>query len=250
MRRFLYLIFFLLAVNTGYAAAIKHVVKKHDKAILKTDSSRITTRNFNKSALKVYTKQPEFQYQETTTDISWWTRFWRWFWNWIGHLFSFGSKHSTAWGLLWQIIELLLLLSGVAAVVFVIFKSQGINILAMFRRKSATASIPYSEFFEDINEINFDAEIENAIAKHNYRFAVRLLYLRCLKRLSDSGLIEWQIDKTNSTYINELTNQDQREAFGMLTRQFEYVWYGEFLIDGQVYKNINSSFQDFNKRVA
>jgi hypothetical protein len=126
----------------------------------------------------------------------------------------------------------------------------GINILGIFRRKSATAPIPYSEFFEDINEINFDTEIEKAIAKHNYRFAVRLLYLRCLKKLSDGGLIEWQIDKTNSTYINELTDQRQREAFGILTRQFEYIWYGEFGIDGQVYKNIDSSFQDFNKQVA
>ncbi len=251
MRRFLYLVFFILTVNTGSGAGIKLPVKKPEKAILKTDSSTVNTRSFDKSALKAYTKQPEFQYKEESgPDLSWWTRFWRWFWNWLGHLFSFGSKHPTAWGLFWEIIKILFLLSGVAAVVFVIFKSQGINILGMFRRKSATAPIPYSEFFEDINEINFDTEIDNAIAKHNYRFAVRLLYLKCLKKLSDAGLIEWQIDKTNSAYINELADQGQREAFGMLTRQFEYIWYGEFLIDGQVYKNINSSFQDFNKRVA
>ena len=39
-------------------------------------------------------------------------------------------------------------------------------------------------------------------------------------------------------------------AFKTLTRQFEYVWYGEFLIDGTVYKNIDVTFRDFNKRVA
>ena len=122
--------------------------------------------------------------------------------------------------------------------------------MGIFRKKATTAPIPYSEFFEDINAINFDEEIENAIAKGNYRFAVRLLYLKCLKHLSNSGLIDWQIDKTNSAYISELKNQQQQDAFRMLTLQFEYVWYGEFLIDQQAFKTIDTSFRDFNKKVA
>jgi hypothetical protein len=250
MRVFLYLVFFILSVETGYGSVIKQVTLKHEKALLKTDSSAVDLKHFDKSALNKYSKQPEFQYKEASTDISWWTRFWRWFWEWISQLFNFGSKNATVWGIFWQIIEVILLVLGVAAFVFLILKSQGINILNAFRRKSTVAPLPYSEFFEDINAINFDEEIENAISKHNYRFAVRLLYLKCLKRLSDAGLIEWQIDKTNSTYINELTNDEQRTAFRLLTHKFEYIWYGEFLIDSQVYQNVNTSFQDFNKRVA
>ena len=92
---------------------------------------------------------------------------------------------------------------------------------------------------------------QNAQGKTNLLEAISLLcFGKSFRTKKDAELIEWQIDKTNSTYINELADQGQREAFGVLTRQFEYVWYGEFLIDGQVYKNINSSFQDFNKRVA
>ena len=79
---------------------------------------------------------------------------------------------------------------------------------------------------------------------------MRLLYLKCLKHLSDSGLIEWEIDKTNSTYIDEIKNQQQQASFRRLTLQFEYVWYGEFTIDRQVYNAIDSSFRDFNKQVA
>ena len=250
MRIFLYLVFCLMTINMCYGFVKKPAAIKHEKAVLKTDSSDVDVRNFDKAALKVYSHQPEFQYQESGQDLSWWSRFWRWFWQWLSHLFNFGSKTATVWGLFWQIIEIIFLLLGAAALVFVIFKSQGINVLNLFRRKSTSAPIPYSEFFEDINTIDFDAEIESAIAKRNYRFAVRLLYLKSLKHLSNAGLIAWQIDKTNGVYINELTNREQRIAFSILTRKFEYIWYGEFLIDGEVYKNINSSFQDFNKRVA
>lgn len=250
MRRFFYLVFWLLLVNAVHADTTKTVVHKQVKAVLKTDSSTVAVRQFDKAALKAYHKQPEFQYKEETIEISWWTRFWRWLWNWIGSLFRFRSKNASAWHLFWQIVQIILLLFGVAALVFVIFKSQGINIFGMFRPKSVTAPIPYSDFFEDINEINFEQEIENALAKNNYRFAVRLLYLNCLKQLSDAGLIKWEIDKTNSIYIDELANQEQRTAFRMLTHQFEYIWYGEFLIDGEAYKNINSAFRDFNKHVA
>ncbi len=107
--------------------------------------------------------------------------------------------------------------------------------LNIFRRKSLSANLPYSESLENIHEIDFDAEIEKAVSQHNYRLAVRMLYLKCLKQLSDATLIKWQPEKTNSAYINELNDVVKRTAFKLLTRQFEYVWYGEFAIDGSTF---------------
>jgi hypothetical protein len=253
MRFYLYLILFILSINAGYGGEKKPLPAKHEKAVLKVDSSSaIDVRHFDKSLLDSYRKKPEFQYKEATQDISWWTRFWRWFWNWLGNLFKFRTSKGTItfWTIFFRVLEIFLLILGVGALIFFIFKAQGINILGIFRKKATNAPVPYSEFFEDINVINFDGEIENAIAKANYRLGVRLLYLKCLKHLSDSGLIEWEIDKTNNVYINEIKNQQQQAAFRMLTLQFEYVWYGEFLIDQQVYKTIDSSFRHFNKQVA
>jgi hypothetical protein len=253
MRFYLYLILFILGINACFGAEKKAPVAKHVKAVLKVDSaSAVDLRHFDKSTLDSYRKKPEFQYKETSQDISWWTRFWRWFWNWPGNLFKFGrSKGSiTFWTIFFQVLEIFLLILGVGALIFFIFKAQGINIFGIFRKKATTSPIPYSEFFEDINVINFDGEIENAINKANYRLAVRLLYLKCLKSLSDSGLIDWEIDKTNNAYINEINNEQHQAAFRELTLQFEYVWYGEFLIDQQVYKTIDNSFRDFNKQVA
>ena len=245
--RFIYLVFFILAANLANAS----VIKKPLKAILKTDTATIRVRHFDSSALSKYSKQPEFQYKEVKEGFSWWDRFWMWFWNWLEHLFIFKSaKGFSILGIIFQIMEILLLLGGAAALIFFILKSAGIDVSNILHRKSTSIAIPYSEFFEDINTIDFDAEIENAVAKHNYRFAVRLLYLKCLKQLSDSGLIDWRINKTNYDYINEIKDTDRKTLFSLLTRQFEYVWYGDFLIDSTVYKNIDTSFRDFNKRAV
>ena len=256
MRKVLLFVFFILSANLCFGSVIS--IKKHEKpkstkpAVLVTDTSAVVnSRHLDSAALKAYSKQPEFQYNERSADLSWWARFWRWVWDWFTHLFSFNSKKElTVLGVIFRIIEWLLIAAGLAALVIVILKSIGINVLGIFQKKPISAPIPYSEYAEDINTIDFDAEIENAVSKHNYRFAVRLLYLKCLKQLSDAGLIDWQIDKTNTAYINELANNEQRTAFKIITRQFEYVWYGEFLIDGAVYKNIDVTFRDFNKRVA
>jgi hypothetical protein len=253
MRFYLLLILFILSINAGYGAEKKATAAKHEKAILKVDSaSAVDVRHFNSSVLKSYRSKPEFNYKEAAADVSWWERFWRWFWDWMGNLFKFGTGKgaTTFWGVLFKALQIMLLVGGVAALIFFIFKAQGINLLGIFRKKTASAPIPYSEFFDDINAINFDEEIENAIAKANYRFAVRLLYLKCLKHLSNAGLIDWQIDKTNNAYISELQNQPQQDAFRMLTLQFEYVWYGEFLIDQQAFKTIDSFFRDFYGQVA
>jgi hypothetical protein len=142
---------------------------------------------------------------------------------------------------------LLLLIGGVIALVYFILKSGGVDLRDVFKRRPAATAVPYSEFFEDINTIDFDAEIENAVSRHNYRFAVRLLYLKCLKQLSDAGLIKWEIDKTNTQYVYELQNSDRRASFSALTRQFEYVWYGEFIIDNNIYGSIANSFREFNR---
>jgi hypothetical protein len=251
MRLYLYLVFFLLSATTGYGTAIKALPFRQEKAILKVDSSSVDVRHFDKAAIEKYKKSPEFQYKETVQDISLWTRFWRSFWHWFNGLFKFSTTRQTSfWNYFWSVIQILILPFAGAALVLFIFKAQGINLWNILRKKPTSAPVSYSEFFEDITVIDFDTELENAIAKANYRFAVRLLYLKCLKHLSGAGLIQWQIDKTNTAYIAELADKQQQAAFRQLTRQFEYVWYGELLIDQSVYNQIDSSFREFNQRVA
>jgi len=250
MLRLLCTIIFVLFAYTsnGAALAVKPVKQP---LVLKPDTTRVSVRHFDNAVITAHSKQPEFQYKDDTdTTPSWWDRFWHWFWNLFKPLKL--SKHAMSpfLRILLYFLQYLFLAAGLAAVVFLVLKLMGIDMLGVFRRKSMSANLPFTESLENIHDINFDDEIERAVAQHNYRLAVRMLYLKSLKQLSDTHLIKWQIDKTNSAYIDELTNAHQRQLFSSLTLQFEYVWYGEFVIDGQTFKNINTVFQDFNKGIV
>nr|WP_262905325.1 DUF4129 domain-containing protein [Hymenobacter nitidus] len=85
----------------------------------------------------------------------------------------------------------------------------------------------YDTAAEDIHSLDFNTLLAQAEAAGNYRLAVRLGYLAVLKQLTDHGLIRWQPEKTNHDYLRELTAGSLRPAFQEITRQFEYVWYGE-----------------------
>jgi len=251
MHRFIHLVIFLLSVSLAQGAVTvkADTAKKHARPALhiKVDSAGdIQIRTFDKESLKKYSRQPDFNYGGPVVGPSWLDRFFAWITDRLDHLFVFRGLSYI--GVIFNILMLLLIIGGFIAVIYFVLKAGGINLQDIFKRRSTATAVPYSEFFEDINAIDFDAEIENAVAKHNFRFAVRLLYLKSLKQLSDAGLIKWEIDKTNTQYIYELQNNDQRSAFSSLTRQFEYVWYGGFMIDNQVYNSIANSFRDFNRK--
>ncbi|AMR30610.1 hypothetical protein A0256_03815 [Mucilaginibacter sp. PAMC 26640] len=220
--------------------------KSKAKLILVLDTTSVDVRKLNGTALENYKKRPEFKYAEAGyTGSSLWTRFWDWFWKWL----DLGGKNAgkTTW--FWRILKYLFIIGGPAALVFLILKLSGINMLGLFRKK-AYSPLAYTTSEENIHEINFETEIEKAVAAKNYRLAVRLLYLRSLKQLSDNGLINWKIDKTNTDYVSELADEDQRAEFKQLTLQFEYAWYGDFLITGESYKRISQLFGSFKTKAA
>jgi len=254
MRR-LFIIVFILGISLASApvtvvnaSPVKHVVLQADT------SSAVDIRSFDAGKLKNYAKNKEFRYAEPKEGISWWDSFWRWFWNWLGGLFKFkkitgGSWIFTVLYYFWRIVQILILVGGIVLFIYFLLKATGVDVRNIFRKDSASV-IPNFESDENINTIDFDTDIERSVSSGNYRLAVRLLYLKCLKQLSDKGYIEWKLDKTNYAYINELTNDTQRAAFSVLTRRFEYVWYGEFIIDSRSYQDISAAFNHFNQQVS
>ena len=239
----------LLPFGKSSAAAVKPVVSKPIVHTLQLDTSKVELRSFNKAALRQYSLDKNFQYNERDLpelQLSWWTRFWHWFWRFIGNIFSGIAQNKGSW----FVFNCLLFIIAGGFLVFIILKILGIDVIRIFRKDSRNIQIPYSESLENIHEISFDSEIESAVANRNYRFAVRLLYLRCLKQLSDAQLIHWQIEKTNTSYLNELDDTEYRQLFGLLTTQFEYIWYGDFSVDGASFQNINTLFNDLKKALA
>ncbi len=226
-----------LSISKTFAAVKKTPAK------VSIDTARITVKNFNSAALKKFSGDKDFNYHgQAIGTPSVWERFWNWVWQKLSSLFS-GIPYGGA------IFKYSLLALAVAGLIYIVFKALGVDAMQLFRGEAKKIEVPYTESLENIHEINFDAEIEKAISQHNYRLAVRLLYLRCLKQLSDKNLIHWQLDKTNAAYLFELTDAEQQQTFGVLTRQFEYVWYGDFFIDSEAFTSINLLFQNFKKQL-
>lgn len=219
-------------------------ISKKKPAVVRMDSAKVNVHRFDEKALDKYRADRDYQYNDKTigNELSFWDRFWNWFWR---NLFGSLSVNPG----LGTFLKYFFLILAIGALIFFVMKLLGMDMGSMLLGKSRKTPLAYTESVENIHEINFDEEIEKAISNHNYRLAVRMLYLRSLKQLSDNGLIQWQPEKTNSTYVYELNNPSVRQSFVSLTRQFEYVWYGGFNIDGAAFGNINQLFQNFKKQL-
>jgi hypothetical protein len=232
-------LFFALLTIMLCSLTAKGAVEKKAQAKIQTDTSKIEVKTFNNQALIRYSRQKDFNYTgQATGQPSLWQRIWNWFWSKFDRLFSRVPYSGT-------VLTYVLLGLCVGFLVYIIAKYSGASPDWIWAGDTKKVNLPYKESVENIHELNFDVEIEKALSTNNYRMAVRLLYLMCLKQLSDTNLIKWEIDKTNSAYINELEDPKQKQTFALLTHQFEYAWYGNFTIDRQVFNNVNQLFQNF-----
>ena len=120
----------------------------------------------------------------------------------------------------------------------------------IFRRKpKSIAQTETGEITDNIFAIDYAREIEKAGQSGNYRLAVRLLFLRLLKELSERNLIQYQQGRTNFDYLMQVNNSRFYSDFFRLTRNYEYAWYGEFAMTPDTFTAIKNDFENFEKRL-
>ena len=120
----------------------------------------------------------------------------------------------------------------------------------LFRKNSTTSSEEEKPITENIFETDFENEIQKAIAEKNFRTAVRLLYLRTLRDLSDHHLIIYTHEKTNSDYLLQLAETSYYKSFFRLTRNFDYTWYGQFELSQDGFSIIYKDFNLFQQQLS
>ncbi|KQM75116.1 hypothetical protein ASE74_03845 [Pedobacter sp. Leaf216] len=236
IRYFLVFLLFFIPVISN-AQAIKPKAKS---LIVEVDSTKITPSKFDKDAISDYKAQKEFQYDEIgQQQLSLWDKFWMWFWRLIGDLFQGASSNPFS--------RYIFIGLGVALILYIVIKIIGAE--NIFRKKSKATILPYDVITENIHEIDYEQELQRLVSERKFRLAVRLLYLRALKQLSDAEIIQWQPDKTNYNYLMEISKPELRNDFSRLTLQFDYIWYGDFPIDEVKFEPINQSFNQFNRQI-
>lgn len=150
----------------------------------------------------------------------------------------------------WFQTLLWLIIIGCFAAFIMIFLAN--SNVSLFRRKPKSISAtPVDEVeTDDIFVINYPKEIEKAISRSNYRFAVRLMFLKLLKQLSDKNIIQYKQDKTNLDYLLQLHPTNYYQEFFRITRNYEYSWYGKFEISPEKFSLIKNEFEKLEQRLG
>lgn len=176
-----------------------------------------------------------------------WSLFWAQFFKWINRQLSWVGDRLPSGFWDWVLYGAL-----AGAVVFVVLKLLQVDLTAVFGRSPRRAALSYETLAENIHELDFATRLREAEEAGNLRLAVRLGYLQLLKQLSDGQLINWQPNKTNQAYLRELTAQRPalRAPFAELTRQFEYVWYGELPLPPPLYAEVRAQQRALGQQLS
>jgi hypothetical protein len=203
------------------------------KALPPDQSTPLPTRRADAARLRELAGQRDFRYVEPDASTDAWSAFWARLWRWLGRVLSTPTGRFT-----WKYGVYAAVL---AALVFAVLKLLQVDITGAFGRSARRGQLAYDTESENIHEVDFRSRIAEAEEAGNFRLATRLGYLEVLKHLTDNGLIQWQPDKTNHTYLAELTAGPLRDAFRAATREFEYVWYGELRLNPALYQQARAS---------
>lgn len=103
---------------------------------------------------------------------------------------------------------------------------------------------------ENLMESDLDRFLREAIAKNDYKAAVRLYFLSIIKEMALKEMIHWKKDKTNGHYLSELYKKPLYEPFRNIVRIFEYAWYSEMNFEQQHYNQVQPEFKSFLSQVS
>ncbi|MCT4628265.1 hypothetical protein [Winogradskyella sp.] len=228
-------------ISTGCFVFINTLIVNAQDAIIKKDSSQIEVTYFKENFKENYTGS-EFNYSINDTDgINLIQRILRTFFNWLGDIFGF----EVDW-LDYKTLEYIIYgLLGVIVLYLLIKFLLQTPISSVFKTEAKTIE-GFSYVEENIEQIDFDKLIKQALKENNYRLATRYMYLKSLKALAHKKTIEWHYDKTNNDYLNEIKDLKLKTLFKRVSYIYDYVWYGEFPIDKE---RFNKNKDDFNQLI-
>lgn len=101
---------------------------------------------------------------------------------------------------------------------------------------------------EDLLDQEFDKLLQKAFNKGDYRLAIRYQFLKTLKILLDKNQIEFAANKTNSQYVKEVPIKWRNEFAGLILN-YEYIWYGNFALSADQYKQLQLKYSSFNEKI-
>ncbi|MFN2262069.1 MAG: hypothetical protein ABR595_08415 [Psychroflexus sp.] len=173
--------------------------------------------------------------------------------NWINMQFTkfiewlFGDMVGASF---WEYLGLILKIVSILGLVFlVVWLLNRYNPGQKLTKNSKNPEVNLTEEEELIYQKNLQDLIQEAIQNNDYRLAIRYYYLLILKNLKNKNILEYQFQKTNTEYIQEVKNQSFSEDFEAITKYYDFVWYGDFQLNNLSFEKLKSRFENLNKIV-
>lgn len=209
---------------------------------LMIDNTELKPRNFG-DLNETYTGE-DFIYERTVENSGWWTRFKQWLSDLIKGWFDMQNSDEA-----YNLTDLMLKTGGVIIfllVVYFIFKAVMNNEGQwVFGKSSDKNIIPVTDIESNLSITDFNKLTKQAENNEEFRLAVRYYYLWLLKRLSNFEIIEYDVDKTNSDYYNEISLKEVKDQFSYASYLYNYIWYGEFNVNEVDFKKAKKTFVQF-----
>jgi hypothetical protein len=204
---------------------------------ISNDTTKVAVRSFDGTTIQRFKNASAYQYSRPQQGLTAWQRFWMWVGLLVARFLYFVSQTVIGQVIFYSAAGLLIL--------YVILKIMRIDIRNLFYRSSASAGIAFKTEEANIHDLDFEKLIREAVDKKQFRDAVRLIFLRALKMLSEEQLIRWLPGKTNDEYLFELRQHPAGPRLRELRYYFDYAWYGHFEINGQTYEAVHKTFTEF-----
>ncbi|MGV6827876.1 MAG: DUF4129 domain-containing protein [Flavobacteriales bacterium] len=242
------ILFFILFHILGVAQKDPNI--KKDTIIKYDNQSTIELLKLNSEKLKQYKTNRDFDYSENNEEDHAWTKFTTWlgnlwdeFWDWV-----FGSsKNNTFVTIFLKLLPYLIIIGVIAFIIWLFYK---LNPGATLFQSSEKGSVFFSEEEEIIKRKDIKKLINKAIKEKNYRLAIRYYYLLLLKNLSEANLIEYEFDKTNNDYIQEIKKETLSNHFIKATTLYDYIWYGNFPVSETEFNTAKHVFIHLEKQIT
>ncbi len=211
-------------------------------------NSQKEVKQFDREQIQEYRNQDDFKYTEYQEVDNWWTRFK----NWVGQLFQrffrwlSGGEITGFWAFILKILPYIVVIGVLFLLGWLFLK---VNPTDMLLEKQDPPQMELTEDEDIIQNKDIQQLIHQALQNNNYRLAIRYYYLFVLKKLSDLELINWESQKTNTDYIKELNDAGLKDQFKVITKLYDYIWYGSFEVNEKSYQQAEKEFQSISNRI-
>ena len=242
-KKILYILFLLsLFFFKGFA---------YDKDTLNIDkNSRVLVQELSSDFKEKYQGDEfvyEYEFENNSTSL--WERFKSWLSHFFDDLFDFDSPVS-ARSFTEYFIKTVYFIAFIAIIYLIaktLLKKEGNWV---FGRSTDSLDIATASIEVDLLTTDFDNLIEKAMQVSDYRLATRYYYLKTLKKLTHKGIIDWDPEKTNYDYYQEIKEEGIQKQFQYISYLYNYSWYGEFELDTTAYGEVKAAFHSLFKLVG